>query len=75
MTICHLPKEGVEQLDQRADGVQLKLSFLQDSKVDVSGGQSNLWGSYTLSRNIKPFNHWACIVYKVYQPLVDIGQT
>ena len=38
----YLPKESVDKLDQCAHSVQLELSLLQHSKVDVSSGQANL---------------------------------
>ena len=38
----NLPKESVYKLDQCAHGVQLELSLLQHSQVDVSSGQPDL---------------------------------
>ena len=38
----YLPKKSVDKLDQCAHSVQLELSLLQHSKVDVSSGQANL---------------------------------
>ena len=45
-----LPKESIDKLDQSAHGVQLKLTLLQDAKVDVSSCQSDLAKTQVSSR-------------------------